>query len=158
MAIASGQRKRAAEFHRHSIRERTAFAQPPHLGVAREALSETERRPPAAAFCRRSWTRREIGGRSGGVYLDYSKNRITDETLKLLLQLAQESRLRDHIDAMFRGDNINVSENRAVLHVVARMILARQTSFCGARHIGNILVVPANAVGHHPLDYSHPAR
>ena len=51
---------------------------------------------------------------AAGVYLDYSKNRITDETLNLLLQLAQESGLRDHIDAMFRGDNINVSENRAV--------------------------------------------
>ena len=57
---------------------------------------------------------------AAGVYLDYSKNRITDETLKLLLQLAQESGLRDHIDAMFRGDNINVSENRAVLHVALR--------------------------------------
>jgi glucose-6-phosphate isomerase len=57
---------------------------------------------------------------AAGVYLDYSKNRITGETLKLLLQLAQESRLRDHIDAMFRGDNINVSENRAVLHVALR--------------------------------------
>jgi glucose-6-phosphate isomerase len=57
---------------------------------------------------------------AAGVYLDYSKNRITDETLQLLLQLAQESGLRDHIDAMFRGDKINVSENRAVLHVALR--------------------------------------
>jgi glucose-6-phosphate isomerase len=55
-----------------------------------------------------------------GIYLDYSKNRITDETLTLLLQLAQESGLREHIDAMFRGDKINVSENRAVLHVALR--------------------------------------
>jgi glucose-6-phosphate isomerase len=57
---------------------------------------------------------------AASVYLDYSKNRITDETLRLLLQLAQESELRDRIDAMFRGDNINVSENRAVLHVALR--------------------------------------
>jgi glucose-6-phosphate isomerase len=57
---------------------------------------------------------------AAGLYLDYSKNRITDETLKLLLQLARESGLRDHIDAMFRGDRINVSENRAVLHVALR--------------------------------------
>jgi glucose-6-phosphate isomerase len=57
---------------------------------------------------------------AAGVYLDYSKNRISDETLKLLLQLAQESGLRDHIDAMFRGDKINVSEDRAVLHVALR--------------------------------------
>ncbi len=54
------------------------------------------------------------------IYLDYSKNRITDETLRLLLQLAHESGLRDRIDAMFRGDKINVSENRAVLHVALR--------------------------------------
>jgi glucose-6-phosphate isomerase len=55
-----------------------------------------------------------------GLYLDYSKNRITDETLKLLLQLAQEAGLRGRIDAMFRGDKINVTENRAVLHVALR--------------------------------------
>jgi glucose-6-phosphate isomerase len=55
-----------------------------------------------------------------GLYLDYSKNRITDETLKLLLQLAEESGLRERIDAMFRGDRINITENRAVLHVALR--------------------------------------
>jgi glucose-6-phosphate isomerase len=55
-----------------------------------------------------------------GVYLDYSKNRITDETLSLLLALAEQSGLRAHIDAMFRGDRINVSENRSVLHVALR--------------------------------------
>ncbi|HKD21226.1 MAG TPA: hypothetical protein VKB71_04400, partial [Rhizomicrobium sp.] len=55
-----------------------------------------------------------------GIYFDYSKNRITDETLRLLLQLAHESGLRDRIDAMFRGDKINVSEKRAVLHVALR--------------------------------------
>jgi glucose-6-phosphate isomerase len=57
---------------------------------------------------------------AAGIYLDYSKNRITDETLRLLLQLARESGLRERIDAMFRGDKINVSENRAVLHVALR--------------------------------------
>ena len=57
---------------------------------------------------------------AAGIYLDYSKNRITDETLKLLLQLAAESGLRERIDAMFRGDKINVSEQRAVLHVALR--------------------------------------
>ncbi len=55
-----------------------------------------------------------------GLYLDYSKNRITDETLDLLLQLAEESGLRARIDAMFGGEKINVTENRAVLHVVLR--------------------------------------
>ena len=57
---------------------------------------------------------------AAGLYLDYSKNRITDETLQLLLQLAGESGLRERIDAMFRGDKINVSEKRAVLHVALR--------------------------------------
>jgi glucose-6-phosphate isomerase len=55
-----------------------------------------------------------------GLYLDYSKNRITDETLRLLLQLAEESKLRARMDAMFRGEKINITENRAVLHVALR--------------------------------------
>jgi glucose-6-phosphate isomerase len=55
-----------------------------------------------------------------GIYLDYSKNRITDETLTLLLQLAEESGLRSRIDAMFSGEKINVTEKRAVLHVALR--------------------------------------
>jgi glucose-6-phosphate isomerase len=57
---------------------------------------------------------------AAGIYLDYSKNRVTDETLRLLLQLAHECGLRDRIDAMFRGEKINVSEKRAVLHVALR--------------------------------------
>ena len=57
---------------------------------------------------------------AAGIYFDYSKNRITDETLKLLLQLADEAGLRERIDAMFRGDKINVSEKRSVLHVALR--------------------------------------
>src|SRR5271166_5590543 len=55
-----------------------------------------------------------------GIFLDYSKNRITDETLELLLQLAEESGLRARIDAMFRGEKINITEDRAVLHVALR--------------------------------------
>jgi glucose-6-phosphate isomerase len=55
-----------------------------------------------------------------GIYLDYSKNRVTDDTLRLLGQLADESALRERIDAMFRGDKINVTERRAVLHVALR--------------------------------------
>ena len=57
---------------------------------------------------------------AAGLYLDYSKNRITDETLRLLLQLAQECGLRERIDAMFRGEKINVTEQRAVLHTALR--------------------------------------
>ncbi len=55
-----------------------------------------------------------------GIYLDYSKNRVTDETLRLLLQLADESGLRERIDAMFAGEKINFTEDRAVLHVALR--------------------------------------
>ncbi len=55
-----------------------------------------------------------------GIFFDYSKNRLTDETLRLLIQLAKESRLRERIDAMFRGDKINVTEDRAVLHTALR--------------------------------------
>ena len=55
-----------------------------------------------------------------GVLLDYSKNRITDETIRLLVELAEESGLREGIEAMFRGEKINVTENRAVLHVALR--------------------------------------
>ena len=84
-----------------------------------------------------------------GIYFDYSKNRITDETLKLLVNLAHEAGLRQRIDAMFRGDRINVTEDRAVLHVALRAprsarimvdgrdvipevhaVLARMTEFC----------------------------
>ncbi|MET0658569.1 MAG: glucose-6-phosphate isomerase [Steroidobacteraceae bacterium] len=57
---------------------------------------------------------------AAGIYLDYSKNRITVQTLTLLLRLAQQSELRERIDAMFRGDRINTTEDRAVLHVALR--------------------------------------
>src|SRR5687768_10301908 len=55
-----------------------------------------------------------------GLYLDYSQNRLTDDTLTLLRQLAEESGLRARIDAMFRGEKINITEDRAVLHVALR--------------------------------------
>ena len=57
---------------------------------------------------------------AAGIYLDYSKNRVTDETLALLRRLADESGLRERIDAMFRGDKINLTEDRAALHVALR--------------------------------------
>jgi glucose-6-phosphate isomerase len=55
-----------------------------------------------------------------GIFLDYSKNRVTDETLKLLVELAEQRGLKQHIEAMFRGDKINITENRAVLHIALR--------------------------------------
>ena len=62
----------------------------------------------------------QMTAEAAGIYLDYSKNRITEQTLKLLLDLAETVGLRGRIDAMFRGDKINVSERRAVLHVALR--------------------------------------
>jgi glucose-6-phosphate isomerase len=93
-----------------------------------------------------------------GVYFDYSKNLITDETVRLLLQLANESGLRERIDAMFRGERINVTERRAVLHVALRApkgkkiivdgedvvpqvhaVLDKMTSFCNRVRSGQWL-------------------
>jgi glucose-6-phosphate isomerase len=90
---------------------------------------------------------------AAGVYLDYSKNRITDETLQLLLQLARESGLRDRIDAMFRGDKINVSENRAVLHVALRAPRGA-TIF----HDGRNVVPEVHAVLERMADFSSRVR
>ena len=61
-----------------------------------------------------------LTGEAAGLFLDYSKNRVTETSLKLLLQLAEECDLRGRIEAMFRGERINITENRAVLHVALR--------------------------------------
>jgi glucose-6-phosphate isomerase len=90
---------------------------------------------------------------AAGLYLDYSKNRITDETLRLLLQLADESGLRERIDAMFRGDKINVSEDRAVLHVALR---ARRGS--SIMHDGQNVVPEVHAVLDRMADFAYRVR
>ncbi|MFZ0734249.1 MAG: glucose-6-phosphate isomerase [Candidatus Sulfotelmatobacter sp.] len=64
---------------------------------------------------------RRMTAEAAGIYLDYSKNRITDQTLNLLVQLADQSGLRARADAMFRGDKINTTEKRSVLHIALRM-------------------------------------
>jgi glucose-6-phosphate isomerase len=89
---------KALEIHYLEVRKR-------HL---RELFSEDPRRAERMSID------------AAGLFLDYSKNRITDETLALLLQLAKESGLRGRIDAMFRGEKINITEDRAVLHVALR--------------------------------------
>src|SRR6201993_1353229 len=63
---------------------------------------------------------KRLTAEGAGLYLDYSKNRVTDETLRLLIALAEECGLREWIDAMFAGEKINVTEGRAVLHVALR--------------------------------------
>src|SRR3954452_7996685 len=61
-----------------------------------------------------------LGGTGGDLYVDYSKHRVTDETLRLLVALAERAGVPARIEAMFRGDHINVTEDRAVLHVALR--------------------------------------
>jgi glucose-6-phosphate isomerase len=90
---------------------------------------------------------------AAGIYLDYSKNRITDETLKLLLQLARESGLRERVDAMFGGDKINVSEKRAVLHVALRA--PRGASIM---HDGRNVVPEVHAVLDRMADFANRLR
>ena len=87
------------------------------LRTHQEKIREVSLRQLFAADPQRG---RRMTAEAEGIFLDYSKNRITDETIQLLLQLAEESGLRSRIDAMFRGDKINVTEKRAVLHVALR--------------------------------------
>src|SRR5215510_9919320 len=88
-----------------------------------------------------------------GLYLDYSKNRITNETLRLLLQLADESGLRERIDAMFRGEKINITENRAVLHVALRA-----PKGASIIHDGQNVVPEVHAVLDRMADFAHRVR
>jgi glucose-6-phosphate isomerase len=73
-----------------------------------------------------------------GLFLDYSKNRVTDETLTLLVQLAEQAGLADRINAMFSGERINVSENRSVLHVALRMPRGEQLIVDGADVVAEV--------------------
>ena len=87
------------------------------LQVHRNDIGERHLRTLFAADATRG---ERLTAEAVGIYLDYSKNRVTDETVTLLCRLAEECGLRERIDAMFRGDKINVTENRAVLHVALR--------------------------------------
>jgi glucose-6-phosphate isomerase len=153
MAIASGQRKRAADstgtqsVNVPPLRSRPAWAS---LEKHYQKLKGVHLRQLFADDHGRG---ERLAVEAAGVYLDYSKNRITDETLKLLLQLAQESGLRDHIDAMFRGDKINVSENRAVLHVALRA--PRDATIL---HEGRNVVPDVHAVLDRMADFSKRVR
>jgi glucose-6-phosphate isomerase len=80
---------------------------------------------------------------AAGIYLDYSKNRVTDETMSLLIDLADESGVAERRDAMFRGEHINVSEDRAVLHVALRMPATATLTVDGQDVIGDVHAVLA---------------
>jgi glucose-6-phosphate isomerase len=87
------------------------------LGVHARAMRRQHLR---ALFASDPTRGRRMTAEGAGLFLDYSKNRVTDLTIALLVRLANESGLRERVDAMFRGDRINVTENRAVLHVALR--------------------------------------
>ena len=87
------------------------------LSVNRDKIAKTTIKELFAADPERG---ERLNAEACGIFLDYSKNRVNDETLKLLVQLAQETGLEPARDAMFRGDKINITEDRAVLHVALR--------------------------------------
>src|SRR5215470_12479669 len=154
MATASGQRKRPSSESADiqsanvpSLRKRAAWAL---LEKHYQKLKGIHLRQLFADDPRRG---ERLAVEAASVYLDYSKNRITDETLQLLLQLANESGLRGRIDAMFRGNNINVSENRAVLHVALRA--PRGTTIL---HDGRDVVPDVHAVLDQMADFSKRVR
>jgi len=97
------------------LRERPAWSA---LEAQHVRLRDTHLRELFASDATRG---ERLGAEGAGIYLDYSKNRVTDEILGLLRQLAEESGLAERTDAMFRGEHINVTEDRAVLHVALRM-------------------------------------
>jgi len=97
------------------LRDRPAYA------ALAEHYAKIEGRHLRELFAEDPGRGERLRAQAVGLYLDYSKNRITEETLSLLVRLARESQLERHRDAMFAGDKINVSENRSVLHVALRM-------------------------------------
>src|SRR2546426_12467660 len=92
----------------------------PQWRALTEHRGQLGRRPLREMFAADPSRGERLVAEAAGLYLDYSKNRITDETLRLLGSLAEACSLRERIDAMFRGDNINATEKRAVLHVALR--------------------------------------
>jgi len=98
-----------------SLRERPAW------GALARHLEEIRDVPLRKLFADDPDRGKRLVAEGAGLYLDFSKNRITDETVQLLLTLARDCGLGDRIEAMFRGERINVSENRSVLHVALRM-------------------------------------
>src|SRR6266581_1019685 len=100
--------------------EPQSLTERPQWRALTEHRGQIERRPLRELFGADPSRGERLVAEGAGLYLDYSKNRITDETMRLLLALAEGCSLRERIDAMFRGDRINTTERRAVLHVALR--------------------------------------
>jgi glucose-6-phosphate isomerase len=103
-----------------AIIKKKSVVERPSWRALESHFKEVSRRHLRALFAEDSERGERMTAEAVGLYLDYSKNRITDETLKLLLRLAEEAGLQSRIDAMFRGEKINLTENRAVLHTALR--------------------------------------
>jgi glucose-6-phosphate isomerase len=106
---------------RNSVSAETqSLTERPQWRALTEHRGQIERRHLRELFAADPSRGERLVAEAAGLYLDYSKNRITDETLRLLLALAEASSMRERTDAMFRGDKINATEQRAVLHVALR--------------------------------------
>src|SRR6266576_816505 len=101
-------------------KKRTSLKRFPAWKALAEHSKEIEKLHLRDLFANDSARGEKLTAEGAGLFLDYSKNRVTETTLKLLQQLAEECDLRGRIDAMFRGDKINITEKRAVLHVALR--------------------------------------
>jgi glucose-6-phosphate isomerase len=100
--------------------EPQSLTERPQWRALTEHRGQIERRHLRELFAADPSRGERLVAEAAGLYLDYSKNRITDETLRLLLALAEACSMRERIDAMFRGDKINATEERAVLHIALR--------------------------------------
>jgi glucose-6-phosphate isomerase len=120
MTVTSKQRPRASTQAKDQPARASALRTLPAWKALQKHYERTKNLHLRQLFAEDGERGEKLAVEAAGIYLDYSKNRITDETLQLLMRLAQEVGLRERIDAMFRGDGINVSENRAVLHIALR--------------------------------------
>ena len=128
-------------------------AMPDAAWDALAAHADADARPDACASCSRpSPTATQMHVEAAGWYLDYAKHRVDAETLRLLLDLAEARGLRARIDAMFRGDHVNVTEDRAVLHVALRMPAAAHARRRRGRRRGRGAARAAADVGVRRLD------
>src|SRR6201987_5972760 len=101
-------------------KKRTSLKRLPAWKALLEHSKEIQKLHLRVLFANDSARGEKLTAEAAGLFLDYSKNRVTETSLKLLLQLAEECDLRGRIEAMFRGERINITENRAVLHVPLR--------------------------------------
>ena len=108
------------DMHDSAFSEPQSLTERPQWRALTEHRGQVERRHLRELFAADPSRGERLVAEAAGLYLDYSKNRITDETVRLLLALAEACSIRERIDAMFRGDKINATEQRAVLHVALR--------------------------------------